>query len=86
MCRDFSCSCYNKPGRCLQGGGGVVTICHQCYQNWNSCSKGVKNKRTEEFCVAAVMPELWDKTKGEERKSIEDSQREDLELKLIIDF
>ena len=32
------------------------------------------------------MPELWDETKGEGRKSIEDRQREDLELKLIIDF
>ena len=66
--------------------GGVVAICHQCYQNWNSCTKEVKNKRTKEFCVAAVMPELWDETKGEGRKSIEDRQREDLELKLIIDF
>ena len=62
--------------------GGVIAICHQCYQNWNSCTKEVKNKRTKEFCVAAVMPELWDETKGEGRKSIEDRQREDLELKL----
>ena len=29
------------------------------------------------------MPELWDEAKGEWRKSIEDRQREDLELKLI---
>ena len=43
----------------------------------------VKNKRTKEFCVAALMPELWDEAKGEWRKSIEDRQREDLELKLI---
>ena len=39
----------------------------------DSCSKEVKNKRTKEFCVAAVTPELWDETKGEGRKSIEDT-------------
>ena len=42
----------------------------------------MKNERTEEFCVVAVMPELWDETKGEGRRSIEDRQREDLELKV----
>ena len=45
----------------------------------------MKNKRTKEVCVAAVMLELWDEAKDERRKSIEDRQREDPELKLIID-
>ena len=44
------------------------------------------NKGTEEFCVAAVSPELWDEAKGEGRKNIKDRQREDPELKLIIDY
>ena len=51
-----------------------------------SCSKEVRNKGTEECCVAAVSPELWDEVKDNERKSIEDRQREDPELKLIIDY
>ena len=51
-----------------------------------SCSKEVRNKGTEECCVAAMAPELWDEAKDKERKSIEDRQREDPELKLIIDY
>ena len=45
----------------------------------------MKYKRTKEFCVAAVAPELQEETQGGGR-SIEDRQREDPELKLIIDF
>ena len=45
----------------------------------------MKHKRTEEFCVAAVAPELQEETQNGGR-SIEDRQREDPELKLIIDF
>ena len=44
----------------------------------------MKHKRTEEFCVAAVAPELQEETKGG-GQSIEDRQREDPQLKLIID-
>ena len=51
-----------------------------------SCSKEVRNKGTKECCVAAVLPELWDEAKGKERKTIEDRQREDPELKLITDY
>ena len=51
-----------------------------------SCSKEVRNKGTEECCVTAVSPELWDEAKDKERKSMEDRQREDPELKLIIDY
>ena len=51
-----------------------------------SCSKEVRNKGTEECCVAAVSPQLWDEAKDKERKSMEDRQREDPELKLIIDY
>ena len=51
-----------------------------------SCSKEVRNKGTEECCVAAVSPELGDEAKDKERKSMEDRQREDTELKLIIDY
>ena len=46
----------------------------------------LRNKGTEECCVAAVSPELWDEAKDKERKSMEDRQREDPELKLIIDY
>ena len=45
-----------------------------------TCSKEVRNKGTEECCVAAVSPELWDEAKDKERKSMEDRQREDPEL------
>ena len=51
----------------------------------SSCQVEVKHKRTAEFCVAAVAPELQEETQGGGR-SIGDMQREDLELKLIIDF
>ena len=50
----------------------------------SSCPVEVKHKRTEEFCVAAVAPELQETQSG--GRSIEDRQREDPELKLIIDF
>ena len=51
----------------------------------SSCKVEVKHKRTEELCVAAVAPELQEETQSGGR-SIEDRQREDPELKLIIDF
>ena len=51
----------------------------------SSCQIEVKHKRTEEFCVAAVQPELQEETHGG-GQSIEDRQREDPEFKLIIDF
>ena len=61
---------------------------HWYCQNWKSLVARyieVKHKRTEEFCVAAVAPELQEETQGGGR-SIEDRQRENPELKLIIDF
>ena len=51
----------------------------------SSCPVEVKHKRTEEFCIAAVAPELQEETQGG-GQSIKDRQREDPELKLIIDF
>ena len=48
-----------------------------------SSSKEVRNKGTKECYVAAVSPEMRDEAKGKERKSIEDRQREDPELKFI---
>ena len=51
----------------------------------SSCLVEVNDKRTEEVWVAAVAPELHEETQSGGR-SIKDRQREDTELKLIIDL